>query len=109
MEDEGPIIVYGDFEATVLKQLIQFCPDVELPLRNIIGRLVDLLPLLREHYYHPDIKGSWSIKAVLPTIAPHLNYESLEDVQNGTMAQQAYLEVISPDTDQAEREQKIRN
>lgn len=109
LDDDGPIIVYGDFEATVLKQLILFCPDFELHLRNIIGRLVDLLPWLREYYYHPSMKGSWSIKAVLPTIAPHLDYSDLEDVQNGTMAQQAYLGIISPDTDQAERLQKICN
>jgi hypothetical protein len=27
------------------------------------------------HYYHPDMKGSWSIKAVLPTVARELVYE----------------------------------
>jgi hypothetical protein len=41
--------------------------------------------------------GSWSIKAVLPTIEPDLDYGSLE-VQNGDMAQQSYLEAIDPDT-----------
>lgn len=29
-----------------------------------IDRMVDLLPIARERYYHPDMHGSWSIKAV---------------------------------------------
>ena len=32
--------------------------------------MVDLLPIYRNHYYHRDMRGSWSIKAVLPTVAP---------------------------------------
>ena len=55
------------------------------------------------------MKGSWSIKAVLPTVAPHLDYTQLEDVQNGTLAQLAYLDIIDPSTETDEREQKIRN
>lgn len=109
VEFDGPIIVYGTFEATVLKQLIQFCPDLELPLQDIIDRLVNLLPWLREYYYHPAMKGSWSIKAVLPTVAPHLNYSQLEDVQNGTLAQMAYINIIDPNTPDEMRARKIRN
>ena len=109
VENEGPIIVYGTFESTVLKQLIRFCPDLEPHLQDIIDRLVDLLPWLRNYYYHPAMRGSWSIKAVLPTVAPHLNYTQLEEVQNGTLAQLAYVEIISPKTIPVVREQKIRN
>jgi hypothetical protein len=55
------------------------------------------------------MKGSWSIKAVLPTVAPHLDYSQLEDVKNGTLAQLAYLDIINPAAEQAVREQKIAN
>ena len=41
------------------------------------------------------MQGSWSIKAVLPTVAPDLAYEALS-VQHGGMAQQAYLQLIEP-------------
>ena len=109
VEDDGPIIVYGAFESTVIKSLIEFCPDLENPLNDILDRLVNLLPWLQNHYYHPAMKGSWSIKAVLPTIAPHLDYSQLDDVQNGTLAQLAYLDIINPETEQAVRKQKIRN
>ena len=109
MEIDGPIIVYGTFESTVLNQLIRFCPDLEVQLQGIIERLVNLLPWLRSYYYHPAMKGSWSIKAVLPTVAPHLDYSQLDDVQNGTLAQLAYLEITDPQTEPATRDQKIRN
>lgn len=42
--------------------------------------------------------GSWSIKAVLPTVAPNLDYSNLEDVQHDQQAQQAYLKAIASDT-----------
>ena len=109
VEADGPIIVYGSFESTIIKGLIGFCPDLEQPLTEILDRLVNLLPWLQNHYYHPNMKGSWSIKAVLPTVAPHLDYTQLEDVQNGTLAQLAYLGIIDPSTEPDEREQKIRN
>lgn len=109
LEDDGPVIVYGAFESTVLKGLVAFCPDLEGPLNGIIDRLVNLLPWLQNYYYHPAMKGSWSIKAILPTIAPHLDYSQLVEVQNGTLAQLAYIDIINPETDPAEREQKIHN
>ncbi len=109
VESNGPIIVYGTFESTVIKGLIEFYPDMEKALSDILDRLVNLLPWLQNHYYHPAMKGSWSIKAVLPTIAPHLDYSKLQDVQNGTLAQLAYLEIINPATLSAARNQKIHN
>jgi hypothetical protein len=55
------------------------------------------------------MKGKWSIKSVLPTIAPELNYKNLEDVQDGVMAQMAYLEITNPDTAAERREKLIKS
>lgn len=49
-------------------------------------------------YYHPAMKGSWSLKALLPTIAPELDYATLGEVQHGGAAQAAYREIIHPAT-----------
>lgn len=57
-----------------------------------------LLPIARQHYYHPSQQGSWSIKAVLPALCPELHYDALDGVQDGGAAQQAYLEAITPAT-----------
>ena len=35
---------------------------------------------------------------MLPTIAPDLNYDTLDGVKDGTMAMLAYREAIDPDT-----------
>ena len=43
--------------------------------------------------------GSWSIKAVLPCIAPHMNYADLEGINEGTSASDGFLEAIDPETD----------
>ncbi|MGA2261652.1 MAG: DUF2779 domain-containing protein, partial [Acidobacteriota bacterium] len=99
----GPIFAYGSFEGLMLNGLSRMLPDLGPGLQSIRARLVDLLPLARQFYYHPDMMGSWSIKSVLPTIEPELDYGALE-VQDGTMAQQAYLEAIDPSTLPARRE-----
>ena len=54
--------------------------------------------LIIAHYYHPAMMGSWSIKRVLPTIAPDLDYANLDDVQSGDMVEPAYFEMIDPAT-----------
>ncbi|HWK71856.1 MAG TPA: DUF2779 domain-containing protein [Burkholderiaceae bacterium] len=95
----GPVFVYNQgFEASCIKGLAKLLPKMRAPLLAIVPRLVDLLPITRTHYYHPDMRGSFSLKAVLPTVAPDLDYASLEDVQDGGMAQQAWLEMVSANT-----------
>jgi hypothetical protein len=60
-----------------VEELAEAFPDLALDLRAVIDRIVDLLPIVRDHYYHPEMRGSWSIKAVLPTIAPELSMTNL--------------------------------
>lgn len=99
----GPILVYSTYEKRILKELAEAYPDLAPALQALAGRLVDLHPITKQHYYHPAMKGSWSIKAVLPTIAPDLDYASLGEVQDGTSAQFAYKELIQPGTSAARR------
>jgi len=96
--DSGPVIVYSTFEKTVLRNLQERYPELRERLQSIIDRLFDLLQPIKTHYFHRDLQGSYSIKKVLPTVVPELNYADLVDVQDGMMAQQAYLEVINEKT-----------
>jgi hypothetical protein len=50
---------------------------------------------MKKFYYHPAMKGSWSIKNVLSCLLPGLKYSDLGQVKDGLMAQSAYLEIIS--------------
>jgi hypothetical protein len=98
LRNRGPILVYNaGFERSRMQELAAAFPDLAEALGAAIARIVDLLPLAREYYYHPKMRGSWSIKAVLPTIAPELSYGNLT-VADGGMAQQAFAEIIHPDT-----------
>lgn len=47
-------------------------PDLAGALLDVYDRVVNLLPIARANYYHPDMKGSWSIKAVLPRPSPRI-------------------------------------
>ncbi len=100
----GPVLTYSPFERQVINGLARRFPDLEPALRAAANRIVDLLPLIRAHYYHPEMRGSFSIKAVLPTVAPQLSYDSLGDVKDGTAAQVAFEEAIAATTPAARRE-----
>jgi len=78
--------------------LIELFPDLSDPLGKLIDRLVDLHPIVKNHYYHPMMLGSWSIKTVLPAIAPHMNYAELKGISEGMAASDGYLEAIDPKT-----------
>lgn len=105
--DRGPVFSYSHFERTVIRGLAQAFPDLAEDLEALASRLVDLLPLIREHYYHPAMKGSWSIKAVLPTIAPDLNYADLGEVQDGMAAGAAYKELLIADISETRKEEIV--
>ena len=94
----GTIFTYSPFEKTVINRLAARHPDLAPRLRALVERLFDLLPLVKAHYYHPAMKGAYSIKAVLPTIAPDLTYAALGEVQDGVAAQLAYEAIIADDT-----------
>ncbi len=104
---EGPILMYTAYEKRMINGLIERFPDLELSLAAIVDRLVDLAPVTREHYYHPDMRGSWSLKAVLPTIAADMRYTELEGIQEGTGASEGYLEAIDAATT-AERKAQLK-
>lgn len=98
------IIAYNaSFERRVLRDLAANFPDLSAALEAMAEATVDLLPVAREHWYHRDQRGSWSIKAVLPTIAAELDYGALE-VKDGGDAQMAWFEAADPGCDPLRRE-----
>jgi hypothetical protein len=97
--DAGPVLMYTNYEEGVIRGLIEMFPDLSVSLLKIINRLCDLHPIIKENYYHPKMLGSWSIKAVLPCIAPHMSYTELEGIKEGMAASDGFLEAIDPETD----------
>lgn len=97
--ESGPILMYTGFEARVINTLAEMFPDLAEGLGKVSGRLFDLHPVVRDNFYHPKMLGSWSIKAVLPCIAPHLDYANLAGINDGTAASEGFIEAIDPETD----------
>ncbi len=98
LRDKGPVFMYTTYERQMINKLIDLFPDLEDKLQPIVARLVDLKKIVYEHYYHPDMLGSWSVKDVVPAMVPGMSYEKLEGIKNGAMAVDGYLEAIDPKT-----------
>lgn len=71
------IVHFSHFEKTRLKALAEQVPDRADGLHAIIEKLVDLLPIVRDHVYHPEFRGSFSLKAILTPLVPGLTYDDL--------------------------------
>src|SRR5207302_3064862 len=56
------VAYYASFERDCMKQLRESVPRFAKHLERIEKRLVDLLPAIRNHVYHPDFGGGFSIK-----------------------------------------------
>jgi hypothetical protein len=96
--ESGPVLAYTAYEQRIIKALTDRYPDLSAALLRISARLVDLKPVTEQNYYHPAMAGSWSLKAVLPTIADDIDYQKLTEIQDGTAASQGYLEAIAAHT-----------
>ena len=53
-------------------------PKYEARIGKIKRRLWDLHPFVKEHVYHPEFRGSYSLKAVVQALVPALSYKGLE-------------------------------
>ena len=87
------IVAYTSFEKNILKSLGDWFPKKQKMLQQIAENIRDLAePFRRKAVYKPDMKGSYSIKYVLPSLVSGLNYSGCE-IQNGGMAMEAYFKL----------------
>jgi predicted RecB family nuclease len=101
--ETGSIVVYAAFESQRLSELAAWLPEFAEQIKTIHGRLWDLLPVVRNHVYHPAFAGSYSLKAVLPALVPEMNYDNML-VANGQDAGLAWESLVRGGLDQSERE-----
>ena len=92
--DTGSVISwYKSFENSRNKELAGLVPEQAEFLHSVVERTYDLMDIVDKQYYvHHGFKGSSSIKKIQPVIAPNFSYKDLE-VQNGTMAIEAYRQI----------------
>ena len=100
--EEGSICTYTGYERGVLTGLAEALPHLRHDLDRVCDRLWDLHPIIKAHYYHPTFNGSYSMKAVLPAVAPQLAYDDLA-IQEGMMASLQFYRMAFGDVDGAEK------
>ena len=91
LEEEGDILIFdATHEIKTLHKAIQLFPDKRKAIEAIIKRIKDIsYPFQKKHYYTTAMKGSYSMKALLPAIAPELSFSNLR-IQNGVSALAAF-------------------
>ena len=92
--EDACVLTYNQtFEKGVLKNLAEAFPDLADDINARIENIRDLMVLFKKRdVYRWQMRGSYSIKAVLPALVPELSYEGLS-VSDGMMAMRVYHEM----------------
>lgn len=93
----GTLFAYNaGSEKSRIRELADRFPRLRNALLGISERIVDLLKVAEMRYYHPGQEGSWSLKKILPTIAPEMIYDRLKGIKDGASAMRAYFDATNP-------------
>lgn len=85
------------FEKGVIRKLAGMFDELSSHLMAIHDNIHDLMtPFQKKDYYVPSMRGSYSIKYVLPSLVPEMAeaYKELDGVQNGSEAMQTYAKLV---------------
>lgn len=108
VQGAATILTYNvSFERGRIEEVKTAVPSLARELDDVIGRLVDLLPIVRQNVYHPDFGGSFSLKSVLPALVPSMNYLRLE-IGNGARASVELWRLMFDKTIAARERAKLR-
>lgn len=105
---EGSIIVWNkSYEGSINKRLAKLYPrykDLAVQMNN---RIFDLMLIFKDQLYdHPNFKGSFSIKKILPVLAPDFSYENLE-IANGGASMTFWYEMVYGQDFSAQRKAEV--
>lgn len=95
----GSVITWNkSFEAGVNRELGARMPEYKATMDRVNSLLYDLMDVFKkQHYVHPEFKGSTSIKKVLPALVPELSYKDL-GIKEGGQASNSWWEMLAPGT-----------
>lgn len=105
------VLAYNmSFEKMIIQNLSNLYPDLKEHLLSIYNNMKDLMvPFKEGYYYNQRMRGSYSIKYVLPALFPHdasLNYQNLEGVHNGSEAMHTYKELHNRKEEERQKTKK---
>lgn len=108
-EKEGNILIFDDnLERRILNKLATLYPDLASQIQERTNRIIDIrnwfaLPI----FYSPSMKGSYSLKAILPALVTDLNYNELSI--NGGASAMVSFEKLQKSNDLFEIEELKQN
>lgn len=107
-EKTGSVIVWNKtFESGRNKEMAELYPEYYNFLVDLNKRMYDLADFVKNGIFvHPDFKGSWSIKAVLPVLASELSYKNLE-IGKGDQAMLTWWETVHEHNSQSRNNEHI--
>jgi len=96
--EDACIIAYNaTFEKSVLNSCKLWLPELQNKIDKIINNMRDvMIPFKNQDYYSWEMRGSYSIKAVLPVLVPELSYDTLK-INDGEKAMSAFREMNNSD------------
>ena len=102
----GSVVVWNrNFEFSRNLEMAARFPQYAAFLHDVNARMVDLAdPVKAGWWAHPAFQGSWSLKRVLPVVAPELNYKALRIGDGGTASEQWMQAVLDSDRQVADTE-----
>lgn len=108
MPENGSVIVYNkSFESSRNREIGRLYDDLKDEMERININMVDLMiPFKNRNYYAKEMKGSHSLKYVLPALYPNdpeLDYHNLSVVHHGGEAAEAFLSL----KDKSKEEQEL--
>src|SRR6266581_1293437 len=77
------VVMYTPFEKTRIRELQQAVPELAAELAALEAKLIDLFPVVKDCVYHPDFRGSFSLKDILTPLVPELTYSELAQLTPG--------------------------
>ncbi|MFZ1865828.1 MAG: DUF2779 domain-containing protein [Polyangiales bacterium] len=109
LRDAATILAWNaHFEKGCLETLAQASPEHAAALREARDKVEDLLPVVRNHLYHPDFHGSFSIKNVAAALLPGLRYDGLEVADGQTASFQLETLLCRPEALSADARDSVR-
>ncbi|MBM9498753.1 DUF2779 domain-containing protein [Leptospira sp. 201903071] len=105
----GTVLCFNDkFERRCLEESATAFPEYKPWLKSIQDDFVDLAkPFWEYDYYHPDQKGSTSLKTILPVITGQ-SYKDL-GIKSGQMANSEFLRVKTESLSDSEKQEIEKN
>ncbi len=89
-------------EETVLNQLAELYPEFRDAITELKSKIIDLAePIKKGNYYHPDMKGNFTLKSIAPLVNQEAGFHNL-DIQSGISAMYIYESLLEQNAIEAE-------